>query len=769
LRPPDAELDFDEDIETRVVRRAPSEEELSRARSSAPPPPVSEPRALPPLSPPPLPDLMRTAPPAPASGEREVTVVDRPVPAAEPLAGTGVLPPPAAPPRKAPPPPRSSQPDTERRPPAALQVPAPAASDSELSTARRAPADSDLDIIQPVSVGAPHTPRVPAAVVSEPSTARRPPPLPEAEPSTKRRFDLPLRTRTDPEQRISNLPPPVPPPRASRPTQPGTRPSRLPLPPVRPLIAITPSAALAPARHEPPRAAPPPPRTQPMASPVELARAAAPVSVGAPHTPVPPAPQPPPQRDRFHPTQTTRMPLAARPPQPAEAPQAQPGAFAAPAFPSLPPFTPPPFARPQPAALPTTDVAVPFAVPFAAPLPAPMVPVPGPLPSTIPPPVIRPMEAGEPSGWSKAAAMLGALSLVITVGLGAFMLWPRTGALRVELSGDAGTIGRLEIFVDGHKRCDTAPCVVTDLAPGARNVQIALADGPPVTVSEQVVAGRQTTVVVPVPGSTLATIKATGGQAGVKVFVDGQDHGPLPAQLKDIAPGQRRITFDGGDRYEKAEQTVDVAAGQVLDLGQVVLPVKRGLVTVHLETRGATVMLVAADRKSQKLLPGPWPMTLDVHASEGWRLVASKPGHREMVEELSFADGNAERRIDVDLARLDPAGRDAAVARPTVPRPAAPTPPTPAPAAQPGSDASSQEVAPTGTGTLNANSLPVSKVLVDGRALGSTPQMGISLPAGTHTVTFVHPELGKKSVTIQVRPGEKAVAAVRFGPKEEAK
>ena len=36
------------------------------------------------------------------------------------------------------------------------------------------------------------------------------------------------------------------------------------------------------------------------------------------------------------------------------------------------------------------------------------------------------------------------------------------------------------------------------------------------------------------------------------------------------------------------------------------------------------------------------------------------------------------------------------------------------------------------------------------------------MPAGSHTVVFIHPELGKKSVTVVVKAGETKTAAVKF-------
>jgi hypothetical protein len=66
------------------------------------------------------------------------------------------------------------------------------------------------------------------------------------------------------------------------------------------------------------------------------------------------------------------------------------------------------------------------------------------------------------------------------------------------------------------------------------------------------------------------------------------------------------------------------------------------------------------------------------------------------------------------------------------------------------------------SGTLNINSIPVTKVVLDGRPLGDTPRIGVKVSPGPHTVTFIHPTLGRKSVSITVPGGETRTAAVRF-------
>jgi eukaryotic-like serine/threonine-protein kinase len=105
--------------------------------------------------------------------------------------------------------------------------------------------------------------------------------------------------------------------------------------------------------------------------------------------------------------------------------------------------------------------------------------------------------------------------------------------------------------------------------------------------------------------------------------------------------------------------------------------------------------------------------------------------------------------------------------------------PTPAPTATPKSGGESEGgrqtdpsetptaiAVPTGKGTVRLNSVPWSTVIVDGKALGSSPVIGYELPAGAHTVTFdctaCEPPR-KETVTITVVAGQETKKIVRFG------
>ncbi len=56
-------------------------------------------------------------------------------------------------------------------------------------------------------------------------------------------------------------------------------------------------------------------------------------------------------------------------------------------------------------------------------------------------------------------------------------------------------------------------------------------------------------------------------------------------------------------------------------------------------------------------------------------------------------------------------------------------------------------------GRVSINAIPWAHVSIDGRPVGETPLADVSVPAGEHTITFRHPELGERREAVTVRPG----------------
>jgi hypothetical protein len=254
-------------------------------------------------------------------------------------------------------------------------------------------------------------------------------------------------------------------------------------------------------------------------------------------------------------------------------------------------------------------------------------------------------------------------------------------------------------------------------------------------------------------------LKVGGVQPGVKLYVDEKEIGPLPQEVRDLTPGDHTIKVAGSERYQPLEQHVTVTRDSVQDLGTVTLKVLKGKATISLGTQGARVYLVSGtDRRELPMLP----ISVDIDTTKTWSLQGSKPGYNDYTQAISFDDGQAEKTYAVSL---DLKGTPAAPAPVTYasPPPAAPAPaPAPAPAAAPAPVAVASPDS-GGDAFLNINSIPASTCFLDGRSLGSTPKIHVTVKPGKHTVKFVNSDQGlSKTISVSVGSGETKTAAANL-------
>jgi hypothetical protein len=163
------------------------------------------------------------------------------------------------------------------------------------------------------------------------------------------------------------------------------------------------------------------------------------------------------------------------------------------------------------------------------------------------------------------------------------------------------------------------------------------------------VVAPTSTVAVPVmepstpPASRTAELRVACNQVGVVLTVDG-DPQPLPARLQ-LDPGQHVVRL-AGDRYATQQRSITVAPGDVMDLGDMKLPVARGMVTISLLTPGARVLLVnGSDERELPMMP----ISVDFDAGKKWELRATLSGYCELVQPIDFSDGVAKKTIAVNL------------------------------------------------------------------------------------------------------------------------
>lgn len=356
--------------------------------------------------------------------------------------------------------------------------------------------------------------------------------------------------------------------------------------------------------------------------------------------------------------------------------------------------------------------------------------------------------------------MIGVVVLLLVgAGAGAMFLMPKKGSMVLTVAGPGNkAVDTVEVYVDGAKKCEASPCRVMDLPAGTHLVKVSAAGYQPTADQAVKVTGGDEAV------QNISLTRASEGTGfrvaaegrGIKLSVDGKDVGPLPQELKDLAPGDHLVHLDGGDRYESFEKHVTVEADQMQTI-EPKLRVKKGLATIKLgdNADGAKVLLVSGSER--RPLP-QLPITVDISVDKPYSIVASRKGFRDFEEKVAFEDGQAERTFVVNLG--------AAGSPEPAPAPLPVAMPTPGPARTPSSTgAVAAAVAPkaaTGNGTLNINAIPASNVLLDGHPMGQTPKTGISVPPGAHTVMFVNADHGRKSKSITVEAGKTATVVVRF-------
>jgi serine/threonine-protein kinase len=181
------------------------------------------------------------------------------------------------------------------------------------------------------------------------------------------------------------------------------------------------------------------------------------------------------------------------------------------------------------------------------------------------------------------------------------------------------------------------------------------------------------------------------------------------------------------------------------------------LATIKPGTNAEDARVVLVSGSERRPVP-QLPLAVDIPVDKGYSIVATKRGFQDFEQKLEFEDGQAERTFVIDLSPVATAEAETDSA-PSAPRQASPptaprvaAAPSPAPAAP----------KPAAGGTLNLSSTPVSNVILDGRPLGPTPKMGVSVTPGTHTVIFVHAEHGRKAKSVTVGAGKTVPVSVKF-------
>ena len=340
--------------------------------------------------------------------------------------------------------------------------------------------------------------------------------------------------------------------------------------------------------------------------------------------------------------------------------------------------------------------------------------------------------------------ILAGLAAVAVLVVAAVLLMPKVGTLVITVSGPHGSaVDGAKVLVDGELTCEGSPCRIEGIAAGAHAVRVE-APGYARPADRAVVIKSGADEVVDFALSRGSSSASSDGSTGIRVgslgkdlrlFVDGKDRGLLPVTVDDLGPGRHSVRVAGSSAFEPHEEQVELRDGQMLELSPK-LKAKPGRVTVSAAggADGAAIVLVCGDEK-QLLLD--LPKTVEFDPTQDCHVEATKEGYEPFSVAVKLGEGRSETTVRVALTEAE--GKSGGTGR----------------------RGGSGKAAARGGGSITCNSIPASNVILDGRPIGRTPKR-VSVAAGRHSVVFVHPQKGRRSVGVNVKPGKNVVAAIRF-------
>jgi serine/threonine-protein kinase len=362
---------------------------------------------------------------------------------------------------------------------------------------------------------------------------------------------------------------------------------------------------------------------------------------------------------------------------------------------------------------------------------------------------------GSPRVGLRYAVLAFAASALVTV-LVLRSIIPGKGSVMVTAVGVAGLpVENAQALIDGAPACAPVPCRVSKLREG-RHVLTIKAPGYQPTEPKplNIAAGNDSLVLVSLTPENTAGLHVRVPGRGLRVFLDGEDRGEAPLTIGGLSPTEHTIRIAGSPLYAPFEQKITLKPNSNATFAPELVALQ-AFITI---TPGA-----GAQSASVEVLGGPQrkavvelPARIEVPPLGNYRVRARRPGYQDFETELRFGEGEAEKQVHIELAPIG-----APVAAAPAPAPAKTPSNTVLPVVLEETPAKPSAPATASSGTLNLSSVPASNVIVDGRPIGPTPQR-LTLAAGSHSVMFVHPVRGRKSMTVKVEPGKSAAASAKF-------
>lgn len=350
--------------------------------------------------------------------------------------------------------------------------------------------------------------------------------------------------------------------------------------------------------------------------------------------------------------------------------------------------------------------------------------------------------------WVAAMLMFGlAASLV-----GYRFVVPTKGTLVVTAQGPGGApVAGVSISIQGLT-CSTSPCIISQIQPGQHIVSVQGTGVEADLSTVEIEAGKEVVhnvLLRPLGaghGTREGSVRIEAAEQELILFIDRSRVGKLPRTIASVAAGRHWLALKTTDGEEQVGKWITVEAGERLDVSPYPAPTTLGSVTISLKSssRGAAVTLDDAF-----LLD--FPAEVDLEPGVVHRLAASKSGYRDFKMKIEVTAGQDREFIEIDLRRGSSRRRSGKSASKSKRK-----------KSRKSKKSKRSEGDPT-MGRLTLRSTPASNVILNGRPIGKTPQIRVSVPGNSlQTVVFVHPEKGRKRAQKYVKAGESQTVSIRF-------
>ncbi len=326
--------------------------------------------------------------------------------------------------------------------------------------------------------------------------------------------------------------------------------------------------------------------------------------------------------------------------------------------------------------------------------------------------------------------LLTVLGLAIAGGIAAWSFWPdstvATGPGVMVLQSDPEGAA---IWIDGSRREERTPAMLNELPLGTYEVRLTAEGFVPysqtVEITEAAPQVEISGVLERPTAASYGVVQLTTTPPGASALLNGRPvEGTTPLTIPEIEPGTEHtlaVTLNG---YQTRTETLLLERGQVMpldfDLERTPLAADEALLIVSTDPEASRVILDGNE------FEGPYPLEIRTSAGEH-RLVATRNGYKQATRTVDLPGGEV-TELELELER-DRGGR--------------------------GMNMNMMVEAMGGSGQLTFDARPWCNVSIDGRSVGQTPIVNRTLPAGSHRIRCVNPDLNvNRTLTVQINAGE---------------